>query len=129
MKTNNITLISFLGTEPSFKTTIQSSPNSSKDFFFKDLNLQAMKNFRPLLNNFEEELQLINKNIHLKDKLSKIISVIAEEMGLTIEGINPNMSAEDRINSKIESKFQDTPQLKSKNKKVFKPNTPSPSNS
>lgn len=102
MNTNSTVLISFLGTEPSFKKDMPSFDTSQNKMFLKDLtqSLKAMKSFSFLLNNFENELKVISKNSKYSDKLEDTIAVIAEDMNMTMDGQSVNMTLEDRIENK-----------------------------
>lgn len=119
MNNNPTTLISFLGTEPSFKSDLPVKNAEENKVFIKELSqdLVAAQNFSPLLQKYEEELKFISKSADHTEKLDKVITMISDEMGLTINGVNPNMSLEDRFEHKNKTSSPSIPSPT----KVFKP--------
>lgn len=103
---NPTTLISFLGTEPSFKNDIPTTNVKNNQVFIKKLtnDLDAVKNFEPLMSSHEEELQFISKNADFSEKLDDVVAMISDEMGLTIDGVDPNQSLENRFENKMKER-------------------------
>lgn len=114
------TLISFLGTNPSFKSDIPLSNIENNKLFIQDLtnNLDAVKSFKPLMDRNEEELQFISKNADYGERLDNVINMISDEMGLTIDGVEHNLSIESRFENKMNKQNKSIPSPNNK----FKPN-------
>lgn len=114
------TLISFLGTNPSFKSDIPLSNIENNKLFIQDLsnNLDAVKSFKPLMDRNEEELQFISKNADYGERLENVINMISDEMGLTIDGVEHNLSIESRFENKMNKQNKSIPSPNNK----FKPN-------
>lgn len=115
------TLISFLGTEPSFKSDIPLSNLENNKLFIQDLsnNLEAVKNFKPLMERNEEELQFISKNADYGERLDNVINMISDEMGLTIDGVELNLSLENRFENKMNKQKSSVPSPNNKFKPSF----------
>ena len=106
MNSNNpTTLISLLGTEPSFKKNLDRNIQASPSFI-RDLSksFSCVKSITPIINNFKDELSLISQNFGIKNKFESTINVVAEEMSLVL----PNQPARSSLEQKV--------QLRSSNK-------------
>lgn len=101
MNSNNpTTLISLLGTEPSFqKIRDNIVSNEATPLFVKDLakQLDCVKSISPMINNFKNELNLISQNFGLGNKFDSTIQVVAEEMNLVLPGQAPQNSLEEKV--------------------------------
>lgn len=104
MKSNNsTTLISLLGTEPSFRES-RDRVNQASPLFLKDLakSLPCVVSLIPLVADFKEELLLISKNFPLKNKFDATINVITQEMNIISEPIQQN-NLETRVNMRFKN--------------------------
>lgn len=104
---NPTTLLSLLGTQPSFPQTIDAVMSmEATPLFIKELtkNLDCMKSIAPMISEHKDEFQMIAKNFGLNETFTNTLQVVAEEMNLTYQDQAPNQSLEDKIQQRNQNK-------------------------